>query len=459
MDAYKARLRLTVTNPVAAGSGASTEYSFCPRGGSIGTAENDTWQLSAQRTGALPGHAEIRFLDGGFCLIDRSGRTYINSATQPVGRGRRARLNPGDTVSIGRYRLRAELSPAASEDTPDSHLLEQQEAADRCLTDVAEGELSRAAGNAQVLPASEPLEGLTAPAGAPVSTDPLSHWQEEPAPADQEESRLMASENAWFARETTVTDEYRENRDVAMTLPAHQGKGEAMSQASQSQSDPLAGSPAQAAPGDRSRQHISVAPLLQGMEVQGAASRNPETGLGFNDSDDARLFLEEAGQTLKAAIEGLLALHQSEDSRHQALRTRLQPIEDNPLRLGENYGDTVNTLFASQRSPVHLSAPAAVQESLQSLEHHQKATREAITEALEAILHAFSPEALLRRFHGYRRGLQQNEDEGRWAWDMYQHYYRELKSSRQQGFERLFQEVFDQAYDQHLRQLQRESLL
>ena len=41
---------------------------------------------------------------------------------------------------------------------------------------------------------------------------------------------------------------------------------------------------------------------------------------------------------------------------------------------------------------------------------------------------------------------------------MYQHYYRELSSSRQQGFERLFQEVFEQAYDQQLRQLQRENL-
>lgn len=200
---------------------------------------------------------------------------------------------------------------------------------------------------------------------------------------------------------------------------------------------------------DKSREHISGAPLMRGME----------TGLDFSDSDDMQLFLEEAGQTLKATIDGLLALHQGEDSRHQALRTRLQPIEDNPLRLGDNYEATVQTLFASQRSPVHLSAPAAVRESLESLSHHQIATREAISEALDAILHAFSPEALLRRFHGYRRGLKQNEDEGRWAWDMYQHYYRELKSSRQQGFERLFQEVFDQAYDQHLRQLQRENLL
>ena len=443
------RLKLTVTNPGTTRSGAGIEHSFGPRGGSIGTAESDTWQLSAHRTGAVPGHAEIRLFDGGYCLIDRSGRTYINSATQPVGRGLRARLNQGDTVSIGRYRIRAELLAGELTDVPADQESEHREAVeDRRLVDVAEGELARGAGCDSDMQATEPLEGLAPLVAETLGTDPMLHWQDEPARADQEERTLMASERAWFAAETNVTDEYRENRDVAMGLPVRKGERDRMSQANTGALDQGLGGK-NTRQDDQSRKHISATPLMQGMEA----------GLNFADSDGMQLFLEEAGQTLKAAIEGLLTLHQSEDSRHQALRTRLQPIEDNPLRLGGDYEDTVQTLFASQRSPVHLSAPAAVQESLQSLNHHQRATREGISEALEAILHAFSPEALLRRFHGYRRGLQQNEDEGRWAWDMYQHYYQELKSSRQQGFERLFQEVFDQAYDQHLRQLQRENLL
>lgn len=443
------RLKLTVTNPGSTRSGACIEHNFGPQGGSIGTAESDTWQLSAHRTGAVPGHAEIRLLDGGYCLIDRSGRTYINSATQPVGRGRRARLNQGDTVSIGRYRLRAELSAGELTDAPADQELEHREAEeDRRLVNAAEGELARGAGHDSDLHIAEPLEGLVQSATKISSADPMLHWQDGPFRADQEESELMPSERAWFATETDVTDEYRENRDVAMGLPVRKEERDRMSHIDTGALDQRPGEN-KTQHNDQSRKHISATPLMQGME----------TGLNFADSDGMQLFLEEAGQTLKATIEGLLALHQGEDSRHQALRTRLQPIEDNPLRLGGNYEETVQTLFASQRSPVHLSAPAAVQESLQSLNHHQRATREAISEALEAILHAFSPEALLRRFHGYRRGLQQSEDEGRWAWDMYQHYYRELKSSRQQGFERLFQEVFDQAYDQHLRQLQRENLM
>ncbi|WP_417515527.1 type VI secretion system-associated FHA domain protein TagH [Marinobacter sp.] len=443
------KLKLTITNPGTTRSGASIEHNFGPRGGTIGTAESDTWKLSAHRTGAVAGHAEIRLFDGGFCLIDRSGRTYINSATQPVGRGRRARLNQGDTVSIGRYRLRAELFTGEHSGTPaDQELVHREDLADRRLVDGAEGRLARGAGRGNDEQGAEPLGGLVSATAETISADPMSHWQEEPVRASREESALMASESAWLATETGVTDEYRENRDVAMGLPARQGERDRMSHINTKALDRELGEKS-VRQCDQSRKHISASPLMQGME----------TGLKFSDSDGMQLFLEEAGQTLKATIEGLLALHQGEDSRHQALRTRLQPIEDNPLRLGGDYEETVQTLFASQRSPVHLSAPAAVKESLQSLNHHQRATREAISEALEAILHAFSPEALLRRFHGYRRGLQQSEDEGRWAWDMYQHYYRELKSSRQQGFERLFQEVFDQSYDQHLRQLQRENLL
>lgn len=391
MSNRTAALTLVIINPTETGGGASIEHKFSTGGGSIGTAANDTWRLSPHRTGAVAGHAEVRYLDGGFCLIDRSGRTYINSSSQPVGRGRRARLNHGDTLTIGRYRMRAELNGEAAVNSG----MEEGAGQHRQLVDVAEGSLLRSESGQGLPDGREPLEGLHTPAGEPISEDPLAPW-----PNTQERQGMSES-----------TEQSREAKDT-------------------------------------SRQHISGAPLMRGMEAE----------IDFADSDEMRLFLEEAGQTLKATVEGLLALHQGEDSRHRALRTRLQPIEDNPLRLGDDYAGTMQTLFAAERSPVHLSAPAAVRESLESLNHHQQATREAIREALEAILYAFSPEALLRRFHGYRRGLQDNEDEGRWAWNMYQHYYRELRSSRQQGFERLFQEVFDQAYDQHLRQLQRENV-
>ena len=443
--ATQQQLKLTINNTGGVASVSPPEHLFLPAGGSIGAADSDTWQLSAHRTGVVAGHAEIRLMDGHYCLIDRSGRTFINSASQPVGRGRRARLSAGDIIAIGKYQLKASLvdagAPAATaRDT--SHDQWNQ------LVDSKEAGLQRGEPRHQP-PGREPLEGLqTAPAAA-TSVDPIADLERRTAPesaADETiRADLMAHEPGWRGAASGVSDEYRENRDAALGLPVmnagQRAPGECRSACPPTLTQVNS-------PQEASRQHIGGAPLLKGLGSK----------LVFADSDDMRLFMEEAGQTLRAAVEGLLALHQSEDSRHQALRTRLQPIEDNPLRLGQDREETIQTLFASQRSPVHLSAPAAVTESLEGLRHHQQATRAAISEALEAILHAFSPAALLRRFHGYRRGLKTGEEEPQWAWQMYQHYYAELSSSRQQGFERLFQEVFDQAYDHHLRQLQRESM-
>lgn len=371
-------LTLTLLNPPAAGT--ATHFVFGRNGGSIGSADNDTWRLSAHRTGAVAGHAEVRFADGEYCLIDRSGRTYVNGASQPVGRGRRARLQQGDTIAIGTYQIRAEFGLVSTD--------------------------------AVSSPGAEPLQALSTPGQATSTDTGQLPW----SLGDPEHSADAPSEDGVEGAARQPTYRYTHVPPAA---------------------------------GPDSGQHISAAPLLRGMNCD----------LALANSDDMAMFLEEAGQTLQAAISGLLALHQGEENRHQVLRTRLQPIEDNPLRFGGDYPLTVQTLFASHRSPVHLSAPAAVQESLASLHHHQQATREATRQGLEAILHALSPDALLQRFRGYRRGMQAQDDENTWAWDMYRHYYQELNSSRQQGFERLFQEVFDQAYDQHIRQLQRESLL
>lgn len=194
--------------------------------------------------------------------------------------------------------------------------------------------------------------------------------------------------------------------------------------------------------------HIAATPLVRSLNLD----------LAFQDSEEQQMFLEEAGRTLRAAIDGLRLLHQAQTdkSRYPLRDRRLQPIEDNPLRLGLSFEETAETMFSPQRSPVHLSAPEAVAEALKHQRQHQEAVEEAIEQALDAILAAFAPQALLKRFHAYRGGATHVQDDGNWAWDMYQHYYRELNSERQQGFKKLFWEIFEQDYDQSVRRRQRE---
>ena len=151
-------------------------------------------------------------------------------------------------------------------------------------------------------------------------------------------------------------------------------------------------------------------------------------------------------------LEGLpsqVVRHLLERSEHYA-----RPLSKPAARNDSLAGRTVAVMFAEQKSPVHLTAPAAVAESLRNVRIHHVANQQAIGAALDSILQAFSPEALLGRFEHYRRtGTPGVADEG-WAWNMYQHYYRELTSARQQGFDKLFHQVYAQAYDQAVRQQQ-----
>lgn len=76
---------------------------------------------------------------------------------------------------------------------------------------------------------------------------------------------------------------------------------------------------------------------------------------------------------------------------------------------------------------------------------------QAISAGLDALLRSFSPDALLQRFQRYQPDPARASDTDDWAWRMYTHYFNELASSRQLGFEKLFWEVFEQAYDRALR--------
>lgn len=142
-----------------------------------------------------------------------------------------------------------------------------------------------------------------------------------------------------------------------------------------------------------------------------------------------------------------------QQQRNSLSDKHLRPLEDNPLRLNMDYATALDVMFAEGKSPVHLAAPAAVSESLRNVRHHEEANRAAIVESLRVLLDAFSPQNLLRRFVQYRRSheLRQPLDDAG-AWQMYSHYYEELASDRQQGFEMLFNEVYARVYDRVLRE-------
>ncbi|MEH2922789.1 type VI secretion system-associated FHA domain protein TagH [Samsonia erythrinae] len=397
-------LTLVVLNSEQLDINSQVQHQFDHRGGTLGASEKDQWQLRDRLGAVLPEHARIEMTDGYFSLCDLSGQSFINGSLSPIGRDRKVILSHGDELTIGPFRLGVYIGDPTTEQDIDQVLGQRTD-------DVLGGWLSEDK-NSRATDLTDPAVALNDPLWA------LQKEQSQPLlPSDGETTgeSLTPSLSSFSAAEDTMDQKFVELPTINTPYA-----GEAL----EGYSD-----------------NLSLAPLMRGL------------GQSLQPGDDAqwREMLEEMGKSLRAMVEGLLALQTAQGALGD---THLRPIEDNPLRLGLGYAETLSILFAEGKSPVHLSAPAAVEEVLNNVRVHHVANQQAIAVALESILQAFSPAALIQRFAHYRRSGETMATDDGWAWEMYQHYYRELTSPRQQGFEKLFHQVYAQAYDRAVRQQQ-----
>lgn len=439
-------ITLVVTNSERLEGRSTGSHVFHQAGGTLGSGNGDHWLLQDTHGQIRPGHAEICLLDGRFCLIDRSGHTFINQATLPIGRDRRVALRDGDELGIGEYRLRVHYGDRQAfqsrHQALDALIDEESDAFDLDSTAVVP---------AASRPANDPLDALGEARPGASQQDPLTALDHPDGEHNSVPDTALIETSFYPETAHRGESDLQDRQEAAMQMPAIRAYEEydmderALDDLERSVGEQL--EERWQEPTQQVSSHVGAAPLLRGLGSE----------LPLRDSEEQYAFLEEAGRTLRAAVEGLLILHRDQENGRYPLRDRrLQPIEDNPLRLNQSYDDTIGTLFSSRRSPVHLSPPAAVSECLDHQRQHQLAIEEAIGQGLTAILDAFAPEAMLKRFHAYRRADHRPEDENGWAWEMYRHYYQELNSGRQNGFEKLFWEVFEQAYDGSVRRQQRE---
>ncbi|UST61905.1 type VI secretion system lipoprotein TssJ [Pseudomonas moraviensis] len=122
------KLTLVINNPAQLLHGYLPLHRFGPQGGSIGSAAVD-WRLEDRQNSVQRNHCDIRVIEGRFCVIDRSGRTYVNGHDLPLGRHVAISLNDGDRLQIGAYQIAVQLG----EHAPGQHSL------DELLSDHPEG--------------------------------------------------------------------------------------------------------------------------------------------------------------------------------------------------------------------------------------------------------------------------------------------------------------------------------
>ncbi|BCV39574.1 type VI secretion system-associated FHA domain protein TagH [Shewanella algae] len=437
-------IALNVVNSQLLESGLVPHTRMNKDGGLIGAGPGCEWVLRDRERTIGDYFCRILWLDGHFCIEDLCGRVFLNGSTVELGRDRKARLNENDHIAIGPYKVRVTLLDSEQADDPVTGQLSEwfkSENGSLIQAETAEEEEETDAS------LDDPLLALDRQQQAAVKS--VVFDQESVTKEQENAESLLAKELYWQGKNFTA----QADTDFDTGSAIHLNKRAKMDNIMDENALDLLESEVKNGlgndwPADEGT-HIATGPMLRGLGVQ----------LGdMNDTGTQQALAIEMGAALQAAIKGLLSLHQdAQSSRYDLINKNLQPIEDNPLRLGLDYQETVRTLFDDNKSPVHLSPAAAISESLNSIEHHNEAVQHAITEALNYILKSFSPDTLLRRFSQYRKVSESALNPGdNWAWEMYENYYQELTSSRQQGFRKLFWEVFEQAYDKKLRELQRE---
>ncbi|EAN9841229.1 type VI secretion system-associated FHA domain protein TagH [Salmonella enterica] len=414
-------LTLQVMNGNELESGRAAKCLFSAEGGDIGHAPACRWPVQ-DRAGSVAGRAcQVILHNGAFCLRSLMPGLMINLAPVSVDAGL-VRLRQGDEIGLGALALKVFIhegklvSYSEQMAAPETIVTNRDRLADTLLT--TDGQ--------PAYPGMPHRHQLADTVVNGFSTDPLQALRAESLTTTGD---LLSG----GVSSAPVSDPVKDNeiKTPFMDLPPLYA-------------DPQGSNDNDTSPAEMAQRHLAATPLLRGLG----------SSLTVRNSQDADDFLEEAGRTLQAAIKGLLELQQRQSSLSDK---HLRPLEDNPLRLNMDYATALNVMFAEGKSPVHLAAPAAVSESLRNVRHHEEANRAAIVESLRILLDAFSPQSLMRRFIQYRRSheLRQPLDDAG-AWQMYSHYYDELASDRQQGFELLFNEVYAQVYDRVLREKQRE---
>lgn len=429
------RVALIVTNPQALRLGSLPRHHFDRHGGFIGSRDAD-WSLDDGRRSVSPLHCQILWDDGAFCLVDRSGETRINDNPAPLGRDVSVRLAQGDHIQIGPFRVAVHLEQAHRHlPDPDRHLAEHSIEELLCAEhgDAADRDgLPHRPGERHPFPCSDSPDALAAliQTPEPAVLDPLLALERAQA------MRASVPDSSFSTAIASAGQAPPALEAVLASAPSSTFGDDRMSRYDFSRSPVLPPSSSDE-PGET---QAPLGPLLEGL------------GLSTADVDSARLMFD-SGQAIRAFVQGLLALRSNtHDGNRLGPQSRtLQPIEDNPLHLGQSCDDTLRALFSSQRSQVHLSPKAAVEESLDELGRHQYAIQQGIEAGLNALLQAFAPEQLLQRFHRYQPAADAPAQPDDWAWQMYTHYYRELRSNRQRGFAKLFWEVFEQHVDRAMR--------
>jgi predicted component of type VI protein secretion system len=167
--------------------------------------------------------------------------------------------------------------------------------------------------------------------------------------------------------------------------------------------------------------------------------------------------LSSIGEMLKIAVGGLqrmVTVRARAKNEMQAQVTMIAPRDNNPLKFSPDEELALKMLLQPP-SRGFLDGPAALRDALTDLQSHQVGMTAGMQAVLQAVLDRLDPEKLAtlqarRSMFDFMRPARRRAR----LWDTYLSQYRSLREEAKDNFQRFFGEVFREAYEAKVRNLE-----
>ena len=403
----------------------------------LGRSVDCDWPLQDPDRVLSKRHCVVEYLAGAWQARDISTNgTFVNSASEPLGRDRAHVLRNGDRLRLGAYEIECQVEEEAGFGgghwRPPAGLLDSNAAAEP--SDIF----------------SAPLPGLSPAGSSPDGHAPLLPTDFNPF-ADEDADPVMPdhrpSTNDVFTPPRARTPDLLPDDWDAPLVPATGPGAPPPASIPPDTGDPFAEAFAEMPPPPARATFAPAAPSPASGDLHAAlAIVFRAAGLAPPpDTLDPEVALASAGTGLRAAVAGLRALLIARADVKREFRieqTMLRAAGNNPVKFAATDEAAVLSLLSQSNSA------AALGETVQDLTAHQVATLAATQAAARALLARLAPAPLEAGTPG--GGIMPGAREKR-LWEAYRRLHQQVMDQFEDDFDSAFGKAFARAYEEAAR--------
>ena len=420
------------------------------RGGefSIGRGQGNEWVIADPERHLSKKHCRLAYGDGEWQLHDLSTNgTFLNQASDPVGRGVAQKLRNGDRIRFGLYELEVTIEEDDAHDRDGPLASPGLRSSDLAMRDPLPLRPDRPFDDARLSESSSIVNAPSSPI-LPADFDPLAP-NAEPFAGPVQSDHAPALESAF--RPPTPVAIIPDDWDV--DLPG----------AARPQRTPPP-PPQQQPPPQSSRPHEEARPAPPKQEHLPPSQPVSDTGLaeaflrGVGRSEtalkDPEQTMERIGAALRATVSGLrqtLIARASIKDEFRIEQTMIRASGNNPLKFSLDDDDALATLLGTGRRG-GMAPEEAIAEAFDDLRLHELATVSAMQAAVRVLLAQFEPEAIERKIASNALHIHPAQKKAK-AWEAFVLQHKNITQALSDDFDSVFGKAFARAYEQAIDRL------